>query len=302
MKLRKRLKRQIVWSTAQIFDRMLNVLPRNIAVTLGGWIGLAAWSILPKDRYKIDRHLKLAFKDQLTKSERHQIGRRFFVNSGKNLVDIIRFRKHYTREIKPLISVRGLEHLDAAYRAGKGLIGITGHLGNFELLAAYIASLGYEAGVIGREMSDPRLDDWLTANRRAVGLTTFSTTESPRRILSWLKAGNILGVLIDTDSIRVRGMFVPFFDRPSNTPVGQTLLGLRTGAAFVPIVCVRQPGNRYLVEIKPAIQYNTNLTGDDLVREVTRKCANALEEFVRAYPDQWIWLHNRWHNRPEVGA
>jgi KDO2-lipid IV(A) lauroyltransferase len=299
MKLRKRLKRQIVWSVAQLFDRVLNILPRNAAVAIGGWIGLAAWSILPKDRYRIDRHLKLAFKEQLTAVERRGIGRRFFVNSGKNLVDIVRFKKHYASEIKPLVTVQGLEHFDAAYRAGKGLIGITGHLGNFELLAAHIAALGYKAGVIGREMSDPRMDDWLTENRRAVGLVNFSTTESPRRILGWLKEGNVLGVLIDTDSIRVRGIAVPFFGRPANTPVGPVLLGLRTGAAFVPICCVRQPRNRYLIEIKPAIQYNLELSGDDLIREVTCKCANALEDFVGAYPDQWIWLHNRWHTRPE---
>jgi KDO2-lipid IV(A) lauroyltransferase len=302
MKLRKRLKRQIVWSVATLFDRVLNLLPRNAAVALGGWIGLAAWSMLPKDRYRINRHLKLALKDQLTESERHQIGRRFFVNSGKNLVDIIRFRKQYTREIKPLITVRGLEHFDSAYRAGKGVIGITGHLGNFELLAAHISALGYEVGVIGREQSDPRIDEWLVGQRAAAGLTNFSTTESPRRILKWLKDGKALGVLIDTDSMRIRGMAVPFLGRPANSPIGQSVLGLRTGAAFVPMVCVRQPRNRYLILIKPAIQYNTDLSGDDLIREVTRKCANALEELVLAYPDQWIWLHNRWHTRPEDAA
>jgi KDO2-lipid IV(A) lauroyltransferase len=148
-------------------------------------------------------------------------------------------------------------------------------------------------------MSDPRLDDWLTGNRRAVGLTNFSTTESPRRILGWLKEGKVLGVLIDTDSSRVRGMCVPFFGRPANTPVGQTLLGLRTGAAFVPICCVRQPYNRYLIKIEPPINISTNLTDDALVEDVTSKCANALERFVRTWPDQWIWLHNRWHTRPE---
>jgi KDO2-lipid IV(A) lauroyltransferase len=299
MLFRKRLKRQIVWSVAQLFDRLINLLPRNMTVAVGGWIGLAAWAVLPKDRYKINRHLKLVFKEQLSPAERRNIGRRFFINSGKNLVDIVRFKRHYTREIKPLVNIDGLEHFDAAYRAGKGVIGITGHIGNFELLAAHIASLGYKSGAIGREMSDPRLNDWLTENRRAVGLVNFSTTESPRRILGWLKEGNVLGVLIDTDSMRVRGIAVPFFGRPANTPVGPVLLGLRTGAAFVPICCVRQPNNRYLIKIEPPLEIPANLSGDALVADVTSKCSNALERFVRIWPDQWIWLHNRWHTRPE---
>ena len=299
MRFAKRLKRQVVWSTAQFFDRLLNILPRSAAVWLGSWIGMVAWAILPRDRYRIDRHLRLVYKDQLSEPQRRNLARSFFVNTGKNLVEVVRFRKHFAQEIKPLVEVEGLEHFDRAYRAGKGVIGITGHLGNFELLAAYIASLGYEAGVIGRELPDKRLDQWLVANRQAVGLVDFPTTESPRRILAWLKSGKVLGVLIDTDSIRRRGVFVPAFGRLSYTSAGQTILGIRTGAAFVPIVCVRTPGDRYKVIARPAIEYNATDPEDELIRSLTLKCTKALEQFIADYPDQWIWLHNRWHTRPE---
>ena len=299
MRLSKRLKRNAVWTVARFFDRLLNILPRSVAVALGGWIGLAAWAILRRDRYRINRHLEMIYKDKLTDYQRRLIGQSFFINSGKNLVDVVRFKRHFAAEIKPLVTVEGLEHFDRAYRAGHGLIGITGHLGNFELLAAYVASLGYNVGVIGRELDDPRLDQWLTANRAAAGLRNFPTTESPRHILVWLKEGKVLGVLIDTDSIRRRGVFVPAFGRLSYTAVGQTLLGIRTGAAFVPMACLREAGDRYRIITMPPVEYDRSLPEEELLVSVTAKCTKALEEIIERYPDQWIWLHNRWHTRPE---
>jgi Kdo2-lipid IVA lauroyltransferase/acyltransferase len=302
MKFRKRLKRNIVWSVAWSFDRLLNILPRGAAVALGSWIGLTAWAILRRDRYRIDLHLRLAYKDRLSDRERRQIGRNFFVNTGKNIVDVIRVRKHLADEIMPLVTIDGLDHFDKAYNAGKGLVGITGHLGNFELLAACMAARGYKIGVIGREQADDRIDRWIVEHRKSAGLVNFATTESPRRVLAWLREGNVLGVLIDTDSVRIRGRFVPFFGRMSNTPVGQTILGLRTGAAFMPMACVRTGDNRYKVIFKPPIEYDASLPEDELVQSVTLKCAKALEEIIDTYRDQWIWLHNRWHTRPENPA
>lgn len=299
MRLAKRLKRDAVWAVARFFDRLLNILPRSTAVAIGGWIGLTAWAILPRDRYRINRHLEMIYKDKLTDHERRQIAQNFFINSGKNLVDVVRIKRHFASELKSLVTVEGLEHIDRGYRAGRGVIGITGHLGNFELLAAYISGLGYHAGVIGRELPDSRLDRWLVANREAAGLRNFPTTESPRHILAWLKEGKILGVLIDTDSIRRRGVFVPAFGRLSYTAVGQTLLGIRTGAAFVPIACVREPGDRYKIVILPEVEYDRNLPEEELLVSVTAKCTKALEEIIDRYRDQWIWLHNRWHTRPE---
>jgi KDO2-lipid IV(A) lauroyltransferase len=299
MRLSKKIKRRIVWSIARTFDWMLNRVSRPTAIAIGGGIGVLAWLILPKDRHKIDRHLTLAFKDELSAGERRGIGRRFFINSGRNLADLVRFRKYYESEIKALVRVEGLEHLDAAFKSGKGLIGVTGHIGNFELLAAHLSKLGFEIAVIGRELNDPRLDKWLTDNRRAAGLTNFSTTESAKTILSWLKSGKGLGVLVDTDSIRVRGRAIPFFGRPANTPVGPFHLGIRAGSAFLPLCCVREEGNRYLIRIEPPIQPPSDAAYEEAVNSVMIRCTNALEGFIRTWPDQWIWIHNRWHTKPE---
>jgi KDO2-lipid IV(A) lauroyltransferase len=299
MTLRKKLKRDAVYLLTRSAFLLFNIIPRKLAVFLGACAGLAAWAIQRKDRHKINRHLSLVFGDSLFHRQKHLIARDFFVNTGKNLTDVFRFKKHFTTEIKPLVTVEGLEEFGAAYKRGKGLIGITGHIGNFELLAVYIASLGYRIAVIGRELYDGRLDKMLVENREALGLTNFSTSESPRTILSWLKSGGALGVLIDTDSTRVRGAFVPFFGRMANTPIGQSLLGLRAGAAFLPMACVRTDNNRYRIVIKPEVHVELTGNVDEDAYCMTLECTKVLEKIIAENRSQWIWLHNRWHTSPK---
>jgi len=302
MKLSKKLKRDAVYLFTRVLMFFFNFIPRRLTLFIGAWVGLAAWKLLGRDRYKIDRHLSMVFDDSLTSHQKRNIARGFFVNSGKNLADMCRFKKYYSTEIKPLVSIEGLDEFDAAYKRGRGLLGITGHIGNFELLAVYFADLGYRIGVIGREMYDARLNSILVGNRQVMGITNFTTTESPRNILRWLKTGGVLGVLVDTDSIRVSGAFMPFFGRLANTPIGQSLLGLRTGAAFLPVACLRTGDNRYHIVVKPEVRIRPSGNAEEDAYRMTLGCTKALEEIIKENKSQWIWLHNRWHTRPENTA
>ena len=294
----KKLKRNLVYLTIRMVMGFLNRIPHRLALFTGSLIGLTAWRLLVKDRYLIHRHLSLAFDPLMSSESKQNIARTFFINSGKNLVDVCRFKKYFNSQIKPMVSVTGLEEFDNAYHKGKGLIGITGHIGNFELLPVYMASLGYRIGVIGRQLYESRLDELLVGNRKAFGITNFTTTDSPRKILSWLKTGGALGVLIDTDSTRIRTAFVPFFGRPANTPIGQALIGLRTGSAFLPIACLRTDDNHYRIIIKPEVKISStgNLEHDAYL--ITVECTRELEKIIMENKSQWIWLHNRWHTRP----
>ena len=302
MSFRKNIKHNLVFILAKFMIRFFNAVNRRVAVFIGGSLGAFYWFVSLRDRYRVHRHLTLVYKDSLTDPEKYRIGRQFFINSGKNLVEVIRFKKHFDREIKKLVTTEGLEHFDRAYKRGNGVIGITGHIGNFELLAAYIASLGYKIAVIGRQMYDARMDDFLVENRKSMNLENIGTTESPRRMVRWLKEGGATGVLIDTDSSRVRGIYIPVFGRLAQTPVGQTIIGLKTGAAFVPMFCLRNADNTYRIVTKPEITIEPSGDFDKDVYEMTLKCSRVLESVIDEYKEQWVWVHNRWCARPEKTA
>lgn len=297
MRLSKRIRREIVFRLVSALFWLLNIIPRSLALYVGAWGGVITWRLLKTDRFKFHRHLAIVYGDRLTPPERQKLSRDYFVNAGKNFTDVLRFRKHYESELKPQITVEGLEHFDAALKQGKGLLGITGHLGNFELLAVHFAGLGYPIAAIGRDLYEPRINRLLIDNRTATGVTNFSTKESPKRMIKWLRGGGALGVLIDTDSHRVRGEFVPAFGRWSYTPVGQTVLGLKTGAAFVPMACVRRADNGYHMIVKPEIRLESTGDFDRDVYEMTAACTRAVEALIREYPDQWCWQHNKWRTR-----
>lgn len=299
MKLRKKIKRDAVYGLTRLMFWLLNAVPRSWAMFLGSFFGLAAWHILPREQHRVFRHLTLAYCHKLSVDEKKRIGRAFFINSGRNLADAIRFKKHFASEIRDLVDIEGLEHFDTAYRRGNGVFGVTGHIGNFELLPVYFAGLGYKTAVIGRRLYDARLDELLVGNRQSFGITNIATTDSPRVMFRWLKQGGVVGVLIDNDSSRVRSMHIPAFGRLSNTPVGQSIIARKTRAALVPVACLRTEEDRYKIIVRPEVNVSPDLPEKDWIYRVTLLCTKELEGIIRLYPEQWAWHHNRWRTRPQ---
>jgi len=165
-------------------------------------------------------------------------------------------------------------------------------------LAIFLARLGYNVGVISRPLANNRLNELLIQNRTKLGITNFYASEYPLGVVRWLKSGGAIGVLIDTDSSRVKGDFVPIFNRLSKVPVGQSIIALRLGSALIPMACVRTSGNRYKVIIRPEIPINNTGDARNDIYAITQSCSHALEQLIKQYPDQWIWMHNHWKSRP----
>ncbi len=295
MRLIKRLKHNLVYYLAKFLIWLINLLPRSITQPMGATIGHVAWALLLKDRARIEKNLVIAYGDELSGSERYQICREFFINSGKNLTDIVRVKKYYDSEIRALIEIEGMHHLKNALARGKGAFGVSGHIGNFELMAVCAAEEGIDTAVIARTMYDPRMDKLLLANRQAGKITNIATTDSPRLLLNWLKKGGCIGVLIDAGSSKVRGEMIPWFGHPALTPIGQSLIALKTGAAMVPTFCVRIDHNRYkfIARQEVTIERTNDLEADAI--RLTSACIAEIEDIITTYKSQWIWLHDRWN-------
>jgi KDO2-lipid IV(A) lauroyltransferase len=189
--------------------------------------------------------------------------------------------------------------LDAALAPGKGVVFVTGHVGNWELLARHVARAGYGAWVVGKETSDPR-STALVEDMRAKGSLHTIWRGRPgavREMLRALKGGHLLGFLIDQDT-SVQSVWVPFFGRPAKTPRAAAELALRTGAAPMLGFCVRTPEGRYRIRMQVVDKPNSGDAEADVVA-LTAALTAGIEAAIRQTPEQWVWMHRRWKSPPE---
>lgn len=296
-RIKKRIKNWFLYRLITSIISLLNFLPRNFAISVGGTLGKSAFALIRDARRRTVSNLSRAFGDEKNEKELRQLGSKVFENVGMNVADAVRLKKMKWEDIDRIVEIEGLEHFHQAYKLGKGVIALTGHIGNFELLAAWFSLRGYNVSVIGRELYDPRLDRLLVENRESVGLENIPTRAGVKPIIRALKEGRALGVLGDQDSSRVRGVFVNFFGKSARTPVGPILIPYKTGSPIIPMAIVRKGKNRYKIIVKPRVELTLSDDREKDVLDVTQKCTKVLESIIREYPDQWLWMHDRWKSK-----
>jgi len=219
-----------------------------------------------------------------------------FENFAKNLVDLAYVAGPIRRAPASVITIspEDLTIIEEAMAEGKGVIGITGHLSNWELFGGYVASRLGGIHVIAREAYDRRTDRLLRHLRRRLGVTSIYTDEPASVSASVVRGGGFLGALAD---LNVRGLpvvTVEFFGRPAATPIGPALLARRTGAPLIPMCIAREPDDSYRVYVsEPVTLADTGDFRSDLTVD-TWAWSAVLEGWIRRYPEQWIWLHDRW--------
>ncbi|MCH9032292.1 MAG: hypothetical protein IIB00_08555 [candidate division Zixibacteria bacterium] len=300
----KKLRRELTFALINSLIWSLRAANRKLARQIGAFMGIIWIHLSRRDRFLSSRNLKIAYGDTLSSRGAERIARESFLNSGLFLADIIRMKDSYIPELTRKIDVIGLQNFDHAYRRNRGVIAATGHIGNFEILAAFFGQSGYKTAVLGREAYDRRLDQILREARESNRATNVPTTQV-KRFISLLKEGYAIGVLIDLDSHRVKSELVESYGRLANTPIGQALIGIKLGCGFVPVVC-RRAQDRYALKIFPEIfprtfsgRPNANILS---AVDITWRIRKILDSEVDIDPSQWPWLHNRWHTAPDYNA
>ena len=266
------------------------MLPRSVGAPLFGHLGRVAYLILPRSRKVTLTNLRLIYGEVLAEREIRALAARVFANLGRFAYDAVRFGLAPAPELERVTSVSGRHHLDEALARGRGVIAITGHVGNWELLAACLTSLGSRVTVLATRMKDARLNDVVVGLRQQLGMVVLDRSWGLREALRCLKRGEVLGVLIDQDT-SVDSVVVDFLGRPAKTAVGPVKIAARTGAAIVPMAMLMAEDGRYRLEIGQEITIDGVDTS--LVKDVER-CSKAVESFIRAEPSQWVWMHKRW--------
>lgn len=296
------LGKRIKYTSLYFFVRFLifisNLLPRAVWLTFCGWLGRIAYMVSPKPRERTIYHLGLAFSKEKSTLEIVALSKRVFVMLGKNGGDILRSLKVRTlADLNKFLITEGLENYEKAFAKGKGVMFLTSHLGAFDLQITNMALRGLKPNIIGTALKDERLNELLWQYRNAYGAVAIERGKESMRLFKVLKSGGSIAILIDQDT-KVKSRFVDFFGMKAATPIGATILALRTGAAVVPTYIYLGDDGMQHMQILPEIPLV--ITGEeetDLVVN-TQNFTNFTEQIVREHPEQWVWMHERWKTRP----
>ena len=264
----------------------------------GAFFGFAGFYLSPKLRKIALKNLSNAFPEYGT-GRIYDIARACFVNQGRNLFELFTFYSLDAEKISSLISFPDRANLDEALKRGRGVLYVTAHFGNWELMGAGLSIMGYPINVIARKIYLEHLNDLLVKLRNKVGMKVIlrSDESSARDILKALKNNEVIGVLIDQDT-SVKGVFVDFFGKSAYTTSGLAAIALRSSATVVGGFLIRQKG-RHLLRVSHPVELK--ITGDkntDILVN-TQMFTKMVEDIIREYPEQWVWMHRRWKTKKD---
>ena len=244
---------------------------------------------IPRLRRVAETNLSFA----LPGADRRQIVDGVFRSIARTLVSFARFPSIRRETVDRWIRCEGMEHYDAAIRAGRGVLFATAHLGNWELSAFAHALFRAPMNVVVRPLDNPLIDRLVERRRALSGNTPLFKKDYARAILKALAANQAVGILIDQNSSPDTGTFVDFFGTPACAGTGFAKLAARSGAAVIPGFALwSREERRYILRFYPPVP----MTGD--AARDTQALQSKLEEVIRSYPDQWLWIHRRWKSRP----
>ena len=292
--MRQRLEYALAW----VIIKTLGALPRSLSRAAAIALSWTIYLVHVRLRHVGMRNLKLAFPEK-TRRERARILRGVFTSLGRQLAEVCLFPTYTLENVGKVVVYDGFENFERALARGKGVLFLTAHLGAWELSAFTHSLYGHPLHIVMRPLDNVYLDHLMRRYRTMHGNSTVDKDDFVRGLLSAMKAGETVGILMDTNMTPPQGVFTDFFGIPACTASGLARIALRTGAAVVPGFTIWDPGLR-----KYRLRFDTALklirTGNDEadVRANTALFTKVIEEYVRKYPDQWLWVHRRWKTRP----
>lgn len=244
------------------------------------------------------KNLEIALPE-LSENEKQKIVRGCYESLGRQLGLVAHFPRFTAADVRDLLEIEGREHFDAAHAAGRGILFFTGHFGSWEIFHLVSPSFGFPMNVLVRRIDNPLVENFVERLRTRLDARTIDKKTSARKMFRLLQNGELLGVMADLNAQEREGVFVDFFGRAASTTTGLAKLALRTGATVLPAFAIWQPEKqKYLLKLESPIRYEKTDDDERDVRELTQAATKTIEKYVRAHPEQWMWIHKRWNTRP----
>ena len=292
------LRENVEYWLVLIGSRALGAMPRGLARLFAGALAFAVYHVLGRLRRVGERNLELAFPG-ITPQKRAELLHGVYRSLSRQRVEFCRMSGYTAENTREWIRTEGLEHYLKAHSRGKGVLIVTGHLGAWELSSFYHSLMSYPMGMVIRRLDNRRLDAYVNAIRCLHGNRVLHKDDFARGLLTAMRAGETVGILMDTNMRPPQGVFVEFFGRPACTASGLARVALKTGAAVLPGFMVWEPAEKkYVLHFGPELVFARSGDAEADALAATQACAAATEEWIRRYPDQWLWIHRRWKTRP----
>jgi KDO2-lipid IV(A) lauroyltransferase len=290
----------VEYALAYPFLSLVPLLPERVAQGIGRLAASAFYAVVRSRQRVGDRNLALAYPE-LGKEERRRLLRRSYSRMARTAIEVLRMPRLGEKDIRALVRSdrQSLENFRAAERRGKGLVMITAHLGNWELLAIAFSLFCRPAHIVARPRRNPWIDRALQKLREGSGNVVCAPGDAGalRRLLLQLRSGGVVGIL--ADHCPRRGVIVPFFGRDTLCHPGPARLALQTGAALVPAF-LRRDGDVHVLHVHPAVVVEDLPEDERNVERLTQRLQSIIEAEVRAAPEDWLWTHRRWKRVPSA--
>lgn len=278
----------------------LGHLPAPAAMAIGKTMGKLAYFLASDLRKTGATNLRLAFPEK-TEAERDQLLRECFDNLGRQLGFFSQFATRSLEELQNLTEPHGVEYLEEAKaHMNSGLILFTAHLGAWELTSFGPALFGHPFSFLVRRIDNPRIEDLVDRIRIRFGNKTIDKLSAGRSMVKLLRSNGVLGLLPDLNTLDAEAIFVDFFGIPAATNFIMAKLALRTQSPIIPIFAPwSEEKQKYLLLIGPPVSIEPTGDEEDDVRRLTKQLSQLIENTIRCYPGQWLWIHKRWKTRPK---
>jgi len=292
---------RVEYYAASVLLKLLGSLPHRMARALCGLLALLSYRLWPRLRKVGLLNLKLAFPDW-PESHRRRVLLGVFRNLGRMLADFAHFPNWNRSNIEKLIIYDGFENYAEAQSQGRGVLFLTGHFGNWELSSFAHGVYGYPCDFVVRALDNPLMDQLINRYRCLGGGKPIEKGDFARGVLRAFSRGDAVGVLIDQNMLPSEGVFVDFFGLPACTTTGPARVAKRTGVPIVlGLVIWDSKLGKYRLRFDP-VEWINGQNPDEEILLNTANFTRLLENYIRRFPDHWLWVHRRWKTRPPGAA
>jgi KDO2-lipid IV(A) lauroyltransferase len=278
--------------------KFLGWLPLPAALALGRGLGWFYGHVIRHRRHDAEEALRFSFPDK-DDSERRRILDTMYLNLGMNVVEEFRLLSMSTEYLDKYITWENDQPARDVLAAGKGLLVLTGHMGSWDLLCSIAPKFNFPTTIITKKIKNKAINALWMDVRSRFGLKFVPAHNSYRQCLTALRHNEIVGFAIDQNMIDTEGIFVDFFGKPACTTPGLAYMSAQSDSAVVPVFMLRAPDGRHVVKTCQAIPPPPDRK-PETIREYTQRYTKVMEDIIREYPDQWIWIHRRWKTKPKA--